>query len=140
MKNLRFFLITTILSLFSLTTLAGDLTSTYICDDCSYSDAVEMARTKHAAPNCIADGLGDNGSVLLGATTFSCPTTSQTLIIADPINRTGFKFEVKAVQIVGRGTAYDITVTIKINIDIILIVLLILRFRLILRLMLTLRL
>lgn len=69
-----------------------------------------MAKTKHVAPNCTADGMGDNGSVLLGATTFSCPTTSQTLIIADPINRTGFKFEVQAVQIVNWGTAYDITV------------------------------
>ncbi|CAB9494766.1 hypothetical protein [Alteromonas macleodii] len=105
--------ILSLLIMLSIPSTASELTSTYVCDDCSYSDAIDMARSYHIQPECVAENLGNDGQVLLGNTTFSCPTTTQELIITDPINRTSFKFEVRAVQTVDWGTAYDITVTDK---------------------------
>lgn len=106
MKNKILFVILTI---FSCDILAEELTKTFACDTCGYAEAVNIAEQNHLQPNCTADGL-DNGNILLGETTFTCPVTSVTLIVANPLTRESYKFEVRTEQQFNWAPAYNIIV------------------------------
>ena len=106
MKNKILFVILTI---FSCDILAEELTQTFACDTCGYAEAVNIAEQNHLQPNCTADGL-DNGNILLGETTFTCPVTSVTLIVANPLTRESYKFEVRTEQQFNWAPAYNIIV------------------------------
>lgn len=89
--------------------LADDsLTQTIACDKCGYEDAVEIAKEFHEQPYCVSSN--PNGGPPTLNETYSCPITSKFLIVANPLTRTSYKFEVRTQQQFDWAPAYDIIV------------------------------
>lgn len=86
----------------------NSLTETIACDTCGYNDAVEIAEEFHEQPYCVSSNP-NGGSPTLNET-YSCPTTSKSLIVANPLTRTSYKFEVRTQQQFDWAPAYDIIV------------------------------
>ncbi|MBF7075003.1 hypothetical protein ISG33_16500 [Glaciecola sp. MH2013] len=83
------------------------LTTTYVCDNCDYDSALELAISRHEPIVCHTRGL-DDGLLSQSSTIFDCNETSVDLIIANPIDRRAFKFSVSARQQSTFSPAYTI--------------------------------
>jgi hypothetical protein len=98
-----------LISTFCKYSLASDnLTQTIACDTCGYNDAIVIAKEFHEQPNC--ESSNPNGGAPTLEETYYCPATSKVLIVANPLTRTSYKFEVSTQQQFDWAPAYDINV------------------------------
>lgn len=92
-KVLKLFVVTSLF--YSLSPLANQtLTDAYVCNDCSFSQAKELARTKHTLPDC--DFVDLNGGPATPDTPMVCTVTNETVVVLNPQDRLAWKFDVKA--------------------------------------------
>lgn len=72
----------------------SQLTETYACDTCDYNDARNIATQEFEPFSCILENTHENP--LFGTTEYVCETTQRTIIIANPLTETAYKFDISA--------------------------------------------
>ncbi|GFD90703.1 hypothetical protein KUL152_29290 [Tenacibaculum sp. KUL152] len=72
----------------------SQLTETYACDTCDYDDARNIAKQKFKPFACTVENMGENP--VFGTTVYNCETTIRTIIVANSLTQTAYKFDISA--------------------------------------------
>ena len=83
------------------------LTESYICSSCDYNDAKEAVKQFYETPNC----SWNNGGGFSHGMTFNCNTSAKDVIVANPVTRTAYKFNVTATNANSDSETLSITAT-----------------------------
>ncbi|MCF2846836.1 hypothetical protein NH514_06555 [Pseudoalteromonas sp. ACER1] len=84
----------------------------YSCDTCDYEKASIIAKEHFKIPSCRWEAV-PGGQVEFGQSLFICDTSSKDLIVANPIEKIAFKFNVRATNISSTTPEYGFTSTVN---------------------------
>ena len=93
-KLVALFFITSAFLAFSLHSHGSQLTETYACDTCDYDNAQNIAKQKFKPFACTVENMGENP--VFGTTVYNCETTIRTIIVANSLTQTAYKFDISA--------------------------------------------
>lgn len=77
------------------------------CDTCNFSEAQKIATLYYDRPMCHVSNLNGNNAEF-GVTTYQCDNTSKDIIIANPLSKVAYKFNVSTQQQSIYSTALNI--------------------------------